>query len=117
MPRSKNIQAQKKRARKIFKQTKGFYGRKKNTYKLAKQSALRANMFAFAHRRKKKARFRQLWNIRIAAALEPYGFSYSDFIGALKKHNILLNRKSLAFLAAKDNKAFATVVNAVKASQ
>lgn len=114
MPRSKSSVGHKRRYRKVVKYTKGMRGKRKNVYTIAKHSMLRALSFAFAHRRKKKGDFRTLWIVRLNAALMPYGIKYSRFIHALKKANILLNRKALSNLAIEDAKAFAAVVDAAK---
>jgi large subunit ribosomal protein L20 len=113
MPRAKNNVARKRRVTKILKEAKGYYGKRKNLIRIAKQSVVRSGMFAFAHRRKKKSDFRKLWQVRINAALESFGISYSKFIHALKKADIVLNRKSLAYLAATDPGTFKSVVDQV----
>lgn len=114
MPRVKNNVARKQKTKKILKQAKGFYGRRKNQIRLAKQHTVRAGMFAFAHRRKKKGDFRRLWNIRISAGLEAFEIRFSQFMFALKKSNIRLNKKALAYLAAEDPDAFKAIVETVK---
>lgn len=114
MPRATNNPARKQRTKKILDQAKGFKGKRKSIIRLAKQHVVRAGMYALAHRRKKKGDFRTLWNIRINAALQEHGIMFSRFINALKKSNVLLNRKTLAFLAAEDSDAFNAVVEKVK---
>jgi large subunit ribosomal protein L20 len=114
MPRAKNNPAKKQRTKKILKQAKGYFGKRKNLLRLAKQSVVRSGMFAFAHRRKKKGDFRRLWQVRINAALRELDVSYSKFIDYLKKANVLLNRKTLAHLAVNDPECFKAVVDQVK---
>ena len=113
MPRSTSSVTHKKRVKKVLKQSKGYYGKRKNIYSIAKQSVTRSGMFAFAHRRKKKGDFRRLWQVRIAAGLEilEIGLSYSRLINLLKINNILLNRKSLALLASTDPNGFKELVS------
>ena len=114
MPRSKNSPARKARVKKILSLAKGYYGKRKNLLGMAKQSVVRSQMFAFAHRRRKKGDFRRLWNVRINAGLSDSGIKYSKFIFALKKANVLLDRKSLSYLAMKDPEGFSEVVKKVK---
>jgi large subunit ribosomal protein L20 len=114
MPRSKNSVPRKKYVKKILKRAKGFMGRRTRVFKLAQQHVIRAGRFAFHHRKKKRSGFRALWSVRINAALEEQGVSYSRFIHALKLSNVLLNRKSLAELAATDKDAFLAVLDQVK---
>ena len=113
MPRSTSSVTHKKRVKKVLKQSKGYYGKRKNVYSIAKQSVTRSGMFAFAHRRKKKGDFRKLWQVRISAGLQAIesGVSYSRFIHLLKLNNILLNRKSLATLASIDPNGFKELVS------
>ncbi len=116
MPRSKSSVTHKKRVKKVIKQAKGYYGRRKNVYSIAKQSVVRSGMFSFAHRRKKKGDFRRLWNVRINSALaklkslEVPSFSYSKFINQLKMANVRINRKLLCLLTEKDFNSFAELV-------
>lgn len=116
MPRVRNSPARKKKVKKILDQAKGFNGRRKSVIRLAKQHVVRAGMFSFAHRRKKKGDFRKLWNIRISAALADSGIMFSRFMFALKASTVELNKKSLAYLAAEDPDAFKAVVDAVKSN-
>lgn len=114
MPRSKSSVQHKARVKKVLKQSKGYYGKRKNIYSIAKQSVVRSGMFAFAHRRKKKGDFRAIWNARISAGLREHGLNYSRFINLLGKSNIELNRKSLAHLATHEPVAFKAVVDLAK---
>lgn len=110
-PHSKN------RRKKVLQQTEGFTGRARNANKIAQQALDRALQFKTRDRKVKKREFRQLWITRITAAIRARGFSYSQFMGALGKEGITMNRKMLADLAATDPKAFDQVVEASKLSQ
>ena len=103
-----------KNRRNTLRQTKGFRFRRSTNERAANEALAHAGAYSFAHRRDKKGDFRRLWNVRINAGLRPLGFSYSKFIGAAKKKGIALDRKSLAYLAENNPKAFAKVVNLVK---
>ena len=116
MPRSKSSVASKERKKKILKQSKGYFGKRKNVYSIAKQSVVRSGMYAFAHRRKKKRDFIRLWNVRINAAVREFELNYSQFIYGLKKSNIGLNKKVLSNMAIDDKKAFSEVVKIVKSA-
>jgi len=107
-PRSKN------RRKKVLEQTKGFTGRARNANKVAREALDRSLAFATRDRRVKTRNFRSLWITRITAACRARGFSYSRFIGALKKNEISINRKMLADLAATDPRAFDQVVSLVE---
>lgn len=103
-----------KRRKGILKLVKGFkYGRK-NLIRQAKTAILKADQHSFRDRRAKKRNFRQLWQVRIGAALMPLEMSYSKFIGALKKHNILLDRKVLSNLGDKHPEVFKALVEQVR---
>ncbi len=116
MPRSKSSVTHKKRVKKVIQQAKGYYGKRKNVYSIAKQSVTRSGMFSFAHRRKKKGDFRRLWNVRINAALDKVkdlkipSFSYSKFIHQLKLANITINRKLLSLMGERDFASFKKLV-------
>jgi len=114
LPRAKSSVPRKEYVKRILKNAKGYYGRKRKVFRIAHQSFIRAGMFAFAHRRKKKGDFRGLWNIRISAVLKEAGISYSKFIHALKQSRIELNKKSLAELAVRDLDGFKAVLETVK---
>lgn len=115
MPRAKTRVPSRERRKKILKQAKGFYGRRKSNLRLAKEAVDHAGQYAFAGRKDKKADFRQLWIIRIGAAAKQAGLSYSRFISGLKKAGIDLNRKILAELALTDTTAFLKLVDLAKA--
>ena len=114
MPRSVNAVASRARRKKILKQAKGFFGRRKNVWTVAKNAVEKAMQYAYRGRKEKKRNFRSLWITRINAGTRQYGMSYSKFMGALKRHNIELNRKVLADLAMNHPEAFKAVVDQVK---
>ena len=116
MPRSTNSVASRKRRKKILKQTKGYFGRRKNVYTVAKNAHEKALSYAYRDRRKKKGNFRALWIQRINAAVREHDMSYSEFMGKLNKAGIDLNRKVLADLAMNHAKAFEEIVKKVKAA-
>ena len=102
------------RHKKIVDQAKGYYGRRKNTFKVAAQAVDKANQYATRDRHNKKRNFRALWITRINAGARLHGMSYSQFMGALKKNQIELNRKVLADLAMNQPEAFKALVEKVK---
>ena len=114
MPRSVNSVASRARRKKIFKQAKGFFGRRKNVWTVAKNAVEKAMQYAYRGRKEKKRNFRALWITRINAGAREHGMSYSQFMGALKKNNIELNRKVLADLAMNHPEAFKAVADQVK---
>ena len=114
MPRSVNSVASRARRKKVMKQAKGFFGRRKNVWTVAKNAVEKAMLYAYRDRRNKKRTFRALWIMRINAGARAHGLSYSQFIGKLKTHNIELNRKVLADLAMNNPEAFKAVVEKVK---
>lgn len=114
MPRSVNAVASRARRKKVLKQAKGFFGRRKNVWTVAKNAVEKAMQYAYRGRKEKKRNFRSLWIARINAGTRQHGISYSQFMGALKKNNIELNRKVLADLAMNHPEAFKAVVDQVK---
>ncbi len=110
MPRSVPTVAARRKRKKVLKQAKGFWGRKKNVYTVAKNQVEKGGVYAFRDRRAKKRNFRSLWITRINAALDEQGISYSKFIGSLHKANININRKVLADLAMNQPEAFKSLV-------
>ena len=114
MPRSVNAVASRARRKKILKQAKGFFGRRKNVWTVAKNAVEKAMQYAYRGRKEKKRNFRSLWITRINAGAREYALSYSQFMAALKKNNIELNRKVLADLAMNHPEAFKAVVDQVK---
>ncbi len=114
MPRSVNSVASKRRRKKIIKRAKGFFGRRKNVYTVAKNAVEKSMQYAYVGRKQKKRNFRKLWIQRINAAARQNGMSYSQLMGKLAKNNIELNRKVLADLALNNPEAFKAVVEKVK---
>ena len=114
MPRATNNPATRQKKKNIIKQAKGYYGRKKNVYKLARIAVERSYNFAYRDRKVRKRDFRRLWVQRINAATRLYGMSYSQFMGKLKDNNVELDRKALADLAMNHPQAFKAVVDQVQ---
>ena len=114
MPRSVNSVASRARRKKILKQAKGYFGRRKNVWTVAKNAVEKAMLYAYRDRRTKKRNFRSLWITRINAGAREHGLSYSQFMGKVKSNNIELNRKVLADLAMNNPQAFKAVVNKIK---
>jgi large subunit ribosomal protein L20 len=113
MPRSVNSVASRARRKKILKQAKGYFGRRKNVYTVAKNAVEKAMSYAYRDRKANKRNFRGLWIQRINAGVRQYGMSYSQFMGKLKANNIDLNRKVLADLAMNHPEAFKAIVDKV----
>ncbi|MCF8222238.1 MAG: 50S ribosomal protein L20 [Bacteroidales bacterium] len=114
MPRSTNSVASRNRRRKVLKQTKGQFGRRKNVYTVAVNALEKGMQYSYRDRRKKKGNFRSLWIQRINAAARQYDMSYSEFMGKINKKGIALNRKTLADLAMNHPEAFKAIVEKVK---
>ena len=114
MPRSVNSVAKRARRKKIMKQAKGFFGRRKNVWTVAKNAVEKDMCYAYRDRKVNKRNFRALWIQRINAGARLEGMSYSQLIGKLKANNIELNRKVLADLAMNHPVAFKAVLNKVK---
>ncbi len=114
MPRSVNSVAKRARRKKVLKQAKGYFGRRKNVWTVAKNAVDKAMLYSYRDRRAKKRNFRSLWITRINAGARQHGMSYSQFMGSLKNSGIELNRKVLADLAMNHPEAFAAIVNKVK---
>lgn len=114
MPRSVNHVASRARRKRIMEMAKGYYGRRKNVWTVAKNAVEKALVYSYRDRRQKKRNFRALWIQRINAGARLHGMSYSVLMGKLHAANIDLNRKVLADLAMNHPEAFAAVVNTVK---
>lgn len=114
MPRSVNHVASKARRTRILKQTKGYFGARKNVWTVAKNTWEKGLTYAYRDRRNKKRIFRSLWIQRINAAARLEGMSYSSLMGALSKAGIEINRKVLADLAVNNPEAFKAIVDKVK---
>jgi large subunit ribosomal protein L20 len=114
MPRSVNSVASRARRKRVMKQAKGFFGRRKNVWTVAKNAVEKGMQYAYTGRKQKKRNFRSLWITRINAAARTHGMSYSEFMGKVAKNNIDLNRKVLADLALNNPDTFKAIVDAVK---
>ena len=114
MPRSVNSVAAKARRKKIIKQAKGYFGRRKNVFTVAKNAVEKALSYAYRDRKVNKRNFRALWIQRINAGAREHGLSYSEFMGLLKKKDIKLNRKVLADLAMNHKEVFKSIVEELK---
>ena len=114
MPRSVNAVASRARRKKILKLAKGYFGRRKNVWTVAKNAVEKALLYAYRDRRNKKRSFRALWITRINAGARLHGMSYSQFMGKVNANNIALNRKVLADLDMNHPQAFKAVVEKVK---
>src|SRR5215510_3109460 len=100
--------------KKVYKAAKGYYGRRKNTIRIAKQAVEKAGQYAFRDRKNKKRTFRALWIQRINAAVRPFGLTYSRFIDGLAKAGVTVDRKVLSELANVEPAAFQTIVERAK---
>ena len=114
MPRSKNAVASRARRKRILKQAKGFYGKRKNVYTVAKNIVEKGQTYAYVGRKLKKREYRQLWIARINAAVREEGITYSEFINKLNLKGLDLNRKVLADLAMNEPESFKALVASVK---
>jgi large subunit ribosomal protein L20 len=114
MPKANNAVASRQRRKKVLKQTKGYFGRRKNVWTVSKNAFEKGLTYAYRDRRKKKASFRALWIQRINAAARDHGMSYSEFMGKLGKSGIEMNRKVLADLAMNDPQAFEAIIKKVQ---
>lgn len=113
MPRSVNHVASRAKRKKMMKFAKGYFGRKKNVWTVAKNQIEKGWLYAYRDRRQKKRTFRALWITRINAAARQHDMSYSAFMGKIHKADVELNRKVLADLAMNHPQAFKAVVDAV----
>jgi large subunit ribosomal protein L20 len=116
MPRVKRGVTARARHKKVLQQAKGYSGRRKSVFRLAKQAVIRAGQYAYRDRRQRKRQFRALWITRINAAARLHGLSYGRFIHGLKEAGIELDRKVLADLAVSDDAAFGELAAKAKAS-
>jgi len=114
MVRVKRGNVARKRRNKILKRAKGFFGANSNSFRVANQQVLKGLRYAYIGRKKKKRIFRQLWIIRINAAVKKYNLHYSQFIFKIKQSQIILNRKMLAQLAILDPTAFSVLISIIK---
>jgi large subunit ribosomal protein L20 len=102
--------------KKVYKAAKGFYGRRKNTIRVAKQAVEKAGQYAFRDRKRRKRTFRALWIQRINAAVRPFGLNYSKFIDGLAKSGLVIDRKVLSDLAIREPAAFEAIVQKAKSA-
>jgi large subunit ribosomal protein L20 len=114
MPRVKRGVVARARHKKILKAAKGYRGRRKNVYRVAKQAVMKAGQYAYRDRRQRKRQFRTLWIARINAGARECGLTYSRFMNGLKKSAVEVDRKVLADLAVFDKEAFAKFVELAK---
>jgi len=114
MPRSVNSVAKRARRKKVLKQAKGYFGRRKNVWTIAKNAVEKGLQYAYRDRRNKKRNFRALWIMRINAAARLHGMTYSELINKLKSNSIEINRKVLADLAINNPDGFKAIVEKVK---
>jgi len=114
MSRAIDGSKRKDRRKKILKQAKGYWGRRGTNFKTAKDAVTKSLAYAYRDRKDRKGEFRKLWIIRINAACRELDISYSRFIAGLDKAGIIINRKTLAYLATEDNAAFKAIVEKVK---
>lgn len=114
MPRSVNAVASKARRKKVLKQAKGFYGKRKNVYTVAKNVVEKGLTYSYVGRKLKKRDYRSLWITRINAAVRAEGITYSQFIHKLEEKNIGLNRKALADLAMNEPETFKQLIASLK---
>ena len=102
--------------KKVYKAAKGYYGRRKNTIRVAKQAVEKAGQYAFRDRKNKKRTFRALWIQRINAGVRQFGLTYSRFINGLEKAGVTIDRKVLSDLAIREPAAFQVIVEKAKAA-
>jgi large subunit ribosomal protein L20 len=114
MPRVKRGTTHVKKRKKLLSKTKGFKWGRKSKIRQANEAAVKAGVHAYVDRRKKKRTARALWQIKISAFVKEHDFSYSRFMGALKKHNIVIDRKILAGLAVKDKQIMEKIIESIK---
>ena len=114
MPRSVNAVASRAKRKKVLKQAKGYFGRRKNVFTVAKNAVEKAGQYAYRDRKNKKRSFRALWITRINAGAREHGLTYSELINKLDEKNITLNRKVLADLAMNNPETFKALVEQVK---
>ena len=114
MPRARNGAARHRKKVRLFRETKGYRGPRRNRWRLAKEAVLRAGANAYRDRRRRKREFRALWITRLSAACQARGLQYSRFISGLRIANVILDRKMLSELAIHDPAAFDAIVDLAK---
>jgi len=110
MPRSRNLVASRRRRRKILNQAKGYWGRRKNVYTVAKNAVEKGLLYQYRDRKNRKRTFRRLWITRINAAARLNGSTYSNLIHGMKTNEMEINRKMLADIAVRDPETFSEIV-------
>jgi|SRR6056297_2293696 len=110
MPRSRNLVASRRRRRKILNQAKGYWGRRKNVYTVAKNAVEKGMLYQYRDRKNRKRNFRRLWITRINAAARLNGTTYSNLIHGMKTNEMEINRKMLADIAVRDPETFSEIV-------
>ena len=113
MSRVKAGSVTRSRHKKVLKRAKGYFGRRKNTFKVANQAVEKAGQYAYRDRKVKKREFRRLWIIRINAAVRQHGLSYSKFMHLLKANNVEIDRKVLADMAVHNPEGFSDLVKSL----
>jgi len=116
MARAIDSSKRKNHRKKILKQAKGYWGRRGTNYKVAKDAVTKSMAYAYRDRKDRKGTFRKLWIIRINAACRELGLTYSRLIAGCNKAGIIIDRKTLAWLATEDNAAFQAIAEKAKAS-
>ena len=116
MPRAKRAVVARARHKKILAKAKGYYGARKNTFRVAKQAVIKAGQYAYRDRRQRKRQFRSLWIVRINAAARQFDLSYSRLMDGLNKASVQIDRKVLADLAVHDIDTFGKIAERAKAS-
>ena len=116
MARVKGAMMTRKRRKKVIKLAKGFWGSKKNHYKMANQQVMKSGVYAYVGRKLKKRDFRRLWISRISAACKQNDINYSRFMNGLKRAGVSLNRKMLSEIAISDSQGFAALVEKANAA-
>jgi len=111
MPRSRNLVASRRRRRKILNQAKGYWGRRKNVYTVAKNAVEKGLLYQYRDRKNRKRNFRKLWITRINAAARLNGTTYSNLIHGMKTNEMEINRKMLADIAVRDPETFSEIVS------
>ncbi|HOQ67273.1 MAG TPA: 50S ribosomal protein L20 [Candidatus Atribacteria bacterium] len=114
MPRVKSSVASRKRRKKTMKSAKGYRGARSRSYRRAKEQEMRSQAYAYRDRKTRKRDFRRLWIVRINAAARAEGITYSEFMGALRKAGVNLDRKNLSRLSIEDQEAFQKLVEIAK---
>ena len=110
MPRTRKGSARRQAGKRLLKRAKGYYGARGKLHRVAKQSVLKGDQYAYRDRRRKKRDFRRLWITRISAACRQRDMSYSHFVSGLKRASVTLDRKALAHIALNDPKGFDAIV-------